>query len=110
MKLLLIAMLFLVGCGHTTEIIYIDKPVLIPVVCEDFGRIDPVRALPVKFVNATDVNGFQVLGLRGDMYSNLAIVIRDSLRYIGEQKNAIDYYKGCIQSHNSTPLKKEGQP
>ncbi len=79
-------------------------------VCEEFGRIDPVRALPVVYVQAVDTSGNQVLGLRGGPYSNLAIVIRDALRYIREQNKAIDYYKKCIENHNSTTLNEEGEP
>lgn len=112
MKILLLLSLLLlfVGCTHTPEKEYITDYVFIPVVCEDFGRIDQVRSLPVKFVEADTSNGFKVLGLRGDMYSNLSIVIRDTLRYIGEQNKAIDYYKKCIEDHNSTTLNEEGVP
>jgi hypothetical protein len=108
--LLLILSLLFVGCSHTPEKVYIDNYVFIPVVCEDFGRIDPVRSLPVVFVEADTSDGFKVLGLRGDMYSNLAIIIRDTLRYIGEQDKAIDYYTKCIENHNSTTLNEEGEP
>ena len=111
MKLLYLSiLLLLVSCGHTPEKKIVEVPVFIPVVCEDFGRIDPVRSLPVVYVQAKDSSGNQVLGLRGDQYSNLAIIIRDTLRYIGEQTKAIDYYKKCIEDHNSTTLNEEGEP
>lgn len=111
MKLLLLSLiLFLVSCGHTPEKVVVDNFIFVRVVCEDFGRIDPVEALPVVYVTGTDSDGNKVLGLRGDMYSNLAIVIRDTLRYIGEQNNSIDYYKQCIENHNSTTLNDEGEP
>lgn len=107
MKYLLLSLLFLfVGCTHTPEKEYIEVPVFSPVVCEDFGHIDGVEALPVVFVKAKDDEGFNVLGLRGDMYSNLSIVIRDTLRYIGEQKKAINYYEKCIVDHNAKALEK----
>jgi hypothetical protein len=106
----LFMLLFLVGCQHTPKKVVVDNYVLIKVECEDFGRIDPVDALPVVFVNAKTDEGFNVLGLRGDMYSNLAITIRETLRYIEEQKTAIDYYKGCIARHNAITLNEEGEP
>lgn len=99
--------LVLFGCGHTPKEIVILDPVLIPVECEDFGRIEPVRALPVVFVEADTEDGFKVLGLRGDMYSNLSIIFRDTLRYIEEQDKAIDYYKKCISDHNEINLNEE---
>jgi len=111
MKLLLLSLLlFIVGCSHTPDEIVVDNYVFIPIECEDFGRIEPVKVLPVVFVNAKTEDGFQVLGLRGDKYSNLAINIRETLRFIGEQDKAIDYYKGCIERHNSTTLNEEGEP
>lgn len=110
MKLYYLIILLLVGCGHTPDKEYIEVPVFVPVVCEDFGRIDSVEALPVVFVNAKDSKGNNVLGLRGDMYSNLSIVIRDTLRYIGEQKSKISYYEKCISDHNERPLKEKGEP
>lgn len=108
--LLLILPLLLFGCGHSPKKIFVDKPVLIPVECEDFGRIEQVRALPVVFVQAKTEDGFTVLGLRGDMYSNLSIVFRDTLRYIEQQDKAIDYYKGCISDHNAIDLSEKGEP
>jgi hypothetical protein len=109
MKILLLSLsLLFVGCSHTPDKEIIEVPVFSPVVCEDFGRIEPVRALPVVFVQGIDNSGNQVLGLRGDQYSNLAIVIRDSLRYIKEQNKAISYYMKCIADHNATPLNEEG--
>ena len=108
--LLLFISLLLVGCQHTPEKVYVDNYVLIPVECPDFGRIEPVDALPVVFVNAKTDDGFNVLGLRGDAYSNLSITIRDTLRYIREQKTAIEYYQSCIERHNSIELNEEGEP
>ena len=111
MKWITISLLiFLVGCQHTPEKTVVDNYVLVPVECPDFGRIDPVDALPVVFVNAKTEEGYNVLGLRGDMYSNLAITIRETLRYIKEQKTAIDYYKGCIARHNAIELNERGEP
>lgn len=110
MKLyLLVLLLTLVGCGHTPEREIIPVPTFIAVVCEDFGQIESVNILPVQFVNATDSENNEVLGLRGDMYSNLAIIFRDTLRYINEQKKAISYYEKCIEDHNSKTLEK-GDP
>jgi hypothetical protein len=109
MKSFYLVFLLLVGCGHSIEKEYIEVPVFSPVVCENFGRIDQINTLPVVYVEAKDSKGNNVLGLRGDQYSNLAIIIRDTLRYIGEQKKAISYYKKCIEDHNSTPLNEEGE-
>ena len=110
MKYLLLSLsLLFVGCSHTPDKEYINVPVFSPVVCEDFGHIEGVRALPVIYVNAVDEDGYEVLGLRGDMYSNLSIVIRDTLRYIGEQDKAISYYEKCIADHNATQ-NEEGGP
>jgi hypothetical protein len=103
-SLLSILFVFLIGCGHTPEEIVISVPYYVPVVCEDFGHITGVKPLPVGWVNAIDTEGFQVLGLRGDMYSNLSINSAEALRYIIEQKKAIDYYKKCIWDHNSEPF------
>lgn len=108
--ILLIMSFVLIGCASEPEKIVVTKPVIIPVVCEDPGRIDPVEALPVVFVEGTDKQGNVVLGLRGDQYSNLSIVIRDTLRYIKEQKDTIAYYRGCIERHNSSTLNNEGEP
>ena len=108
--LLLCISLFLIGCQHTPEKIVTTNYVLIKVECQDFGRIDPVDTLPVIFVNARTDDGYNVLGLRGDMYSNLAINIDEALRYITEQKMSIAYYKACIERHNSIKLNDEGEP
>lgn len=108
--LLLLLSLALVGCVHTPKTVYVNKYVLIPVECEDFGRIDGIRPLPVKFVKATTEDGYTVLGLRGDMYSNLSIVFADTSRYLEEQMKAIDYYKNCIEVHNSIELNEKGEP
>jgi hypothetical protein len=102
--------LLLVGCAHTPDKEYIEVPVFSPVVCEDFGRIEGVKSLPVVFVNAKDDVGFEVLGLRGDMYANLSIIIKDTLRYIGAQDKAINYYEKCIVDHNARALTEEGSP
>jgi hypothetical protein len=111
MKYLLLSLsLFLVGCGSTPEKEYVEVPVFSPVVCQDFGRIDGVRALPVVFVEAKDNKGNIVLGLSGGHYSNLSIVISDTLRYIGAQKEAINYYEKCIVDHNAKALTEEGSP
>lgn len=110
MKILLLSLLLIVsGCAHVPDKEYIETPVFVPVVCEDFGRIEPVQSLPVIFVNAEDNEGNQVLGLSGDQYSNLAIVIKDTLRYIKVQNQAISYYKNCIENHNSNTIE-EGEP
>jgi len=87
--LLLLLFVLLSGCVHTAEKEYIEVPVFSPVVCEDFGQIESVEIFTVQFVQAQDNEGNQVLGLRGDQYSNLALIIKDTLRYIKEQKNAI---------------------
>jgi hypothetical protein len=108
--LLLILLLFVAGCAHTPTETVVDNYIFIPVECEDFGRIESVKRLPVEYVKAKTDDGFNVLGLRGDMYSNLSIIIRDTLRYIGEQDKAIDYYKKCIERHNSTTINEEGVP
>lgn len=111
MKILLLGIfLLLVGCGHTPDEILVPVPVFVPVICGDFGRIEPVKALPVRFVQAIDTDGNKVLGLRGDQYSNLSIVMADALRFIKEQKKAIEYYKFCIELHNSEQLNEEGEP
>ena len=108
---ILSSLLILTGCLHNPpEIEYIDNYVLLDVECEDFGKVESVRALPVVFVKARTDDGYIVLGLRGDQYSNLAIVMRDTLRYIEDQQAAIVYYKGCIERHNSIELNEEGEP
>ena len=102
MKLLSLSilLLFIVGCGHTPEKVPFPVPVFMPVVCEDYGYIPPVRTLPVVFVSGTDRAGFEILGLRGDQYSNLSINSTETIRYITEQKKAIGYYRKCITDHN----------
>lgn len=102
MKYLFILSLFLVGCGQTPVIA--NTPTFSPVVCEDFGQINPVAIYPVEFVQAKTEDGFNVLGLRGDMYSNLSIMFKDVIRYINEQKQAISYYEKCIANHNAKAL------
>jgi hypothetical protein len=108
--LILLFSLSLVGCVHTPTEVPVTEYVLVKVECEDFGRIEPVDILPVVWVEGETEDGFKVLGLRGDMYSNLSIILRDTLRYIGAQEEAIDYYKKCIEVHNSKTLNKEGEP
>jgi hypothetical protein len=107
---LFILFMFMVGCvGHIPkERPY--KPIMVPVECEDFGRIQPVTILPIKWVIGTDKDGNKVLGLRGDSYSNLSIMLKDSIRYIVEQDKAIDYYKKCIADHNAKALNEKGSP
>ena len=109
MKYLFI-LLLLVGCGHTTEKEVVDNYIFVEVVCEDYGKIDPIRTLPVDFVNAKDREGNEVLGLRGEPYSNLSINSRRTIVYIVEQNKAIGYYSKCIADHNATQLNEEGQP
>jgi hypothetical protein len=110
MKYLLILLaLFLVGCGHTPEKEVVPFYLFADVVCEDFGHIDGINPLPVVFVRAKDTQGNQVLGLRGDMYSNLSINSAETLRYIIEQKKAISYYEKCIADHNAKQ-NEEGGP
>jgi len=102
MKYLLILLsLFLFGCGHTPEKEIVPFYLFAEVVCEDFGHIPGVNPLPVIFVQAKDIQGNQVLGLRGNMYSNLTINSAETLRYIIEQNKAISYYEKCIVDHNA---------
>lgn len=101
MKYLILFSLLLSGCCGQAPLPPDPIPVIVPVSCEKFGRIEPVQRLPVVFVKAVDDKGNNVLGLRGDQYSNLSLIIRDSLRYIGEQKKAISYYEKCIDDHNA---------
>jgi hypothetical protein len=110
MKILLFILpLILIGCGHTPDKVVLDKLVYVNVECEDFGHITGIKPLPVVFVRAVDTEGYQVLGLRGDMYSNLSINSAETLRYIKEQTKAIGYYEKCIEDHNSTQ-DEEGGP
>lgn len=100
MKILFTLLLFfLVGCAHEPEIQLV--PVFAPVTCANFSKPESIKTLPVDFVLAKDTEGYQVLGLRGDQYSNLAINSAETLRYIKEQKILLSYYKGCIEHHNS---------
>lgn len=102
MKILSIFMLlFLVGCGHNVKPEIITEYVRVPVECEEYGKIPPIKPLPVVFVKAKTDDGFIVLGLRGDQYSNLSINSREMVTYMGEQKKAISYYKKCIDDFNS---------
>ena len=110
MKWLLFLLPFLLfGCKHTPPTV-VPEYILIEVECADFDRLEPVRALPVVFVKARTDDGFIVLGLRGDQYSNLAIIMRDTMRYIEDQQIAIEYYKKCIADHNAIQLNEEGEP
>jgi len=106
--LLSLLALFLVGCGHTPEIEVVPLYLFADVVCEDFGHIPSINPLPVIFVKGIDEQGNQVLGLRGNMYSNLAINSAETFRYIKEQKKAISYYEKCIADHNATQNEEGG--
>lgn len=107
MKLLLgISALFLFGCGHTIEKEIIPFYIYMEIACEDYGHIVGINPLPVVFVQGVDTTGNQVLGLRGDMYSNLAINSGETIRYIVEQSKAIGYYEKCIVNHNTIQAKK----
>jgi len=106
----LFLLLFLVGCGHTPKKEVVPVYVYTTITCEDYDKIDPVKTLPVVFVKAIDEQGYQVLGLRGDQYSNLAINSKKTIVYIIEQNKAISYYEKCIADHNATQEKKEGEP
>lgn len=108
--LILLFSLSFVGCIHTPTEVPVPEYVLVEVECEPFGRIEPVDRLPVVWVEAETEDGFKVLGLRGDAYSNLSVMLRDTLRYIGEQNKAIDYYKKCISVHNAMQLNEKGEP
>lgn len=112
MKILyLLLLLSLVGCASKPpkpETVYVPTPV--PVECENPGKIQPITALPVVFVNAKTADGYEVLGLRGDMYSNLSILIKDTERYITDLQGHNRYYRGCIERHNSSILNNEGEP
>jgi len=103
-------LLLLVACGHTTEKEVITTYVFVNVTCEELGKIASINTFPVKFVNAIDRKGNEVLGLRGDQYSNLSINSSRTMLYIVEQTKAIEYYKKCIADHNATQLNEEGQP
>lgn len=97
--LLILSMFLLSGCFHK-EVIREPYPVYTKVVCESPPTIVPIDPLPVVFVNGTDREGNEILGLRGDQYSNLAINGREVIRYISDQKGTIQYYKSCIELHN----------
>ena len=106
--LLILLMLFLVGCGHTPEKIVVTEYVLVDVVCPDYAGVEGIKPLPVVFVEGNTEDGYKVLGLRGDMYSNLSINSAEVMRYIKEQKLAIGYYRKCIADHNALQI--EGEP
>jgi len=106
--LLILLMLFLVGCGHTPEKIVVTEYVLVDVECPDYSGISGIRPLPVVFVEGNTNDGYKVLGLRGNMYSNLSINSAEVMRYIKEQKLAIGYYRKCIADHNALQI--EGEP
>lgn len=111
MKILIIPLLLLLsGCNWFVKETIVDNYVYVPVTCPEFIKPAPIITMPVQFVQAVDTEGNQVLGLRGDQYSNLAINSADTLRYIIEQKSAISYYRGCIENHNSVRLNEEGEP
>ena len=97
----IIFLLLLAGCGHTPEVIVQTERVFVDVQCETLPRISPVEPLPVIFVQGITTDGNQVLGLRGDQYSNLAINSAEIIRYIQGQKASIEYYKKCIANHNA---------
>ena len=97
----LFLLLLLAGCGHTPEVIVQTERVFIDVQCEELPHILPIEPLPVIFVQGVTTDGYQVLGLRGDQYSNLAINSADIIRYIQGQKASIEYYKKCIANHNA---------
>jgi len=106
MKYLIPLLLLLVGCGHTPpepEIIY----QVVQVNCK-YDKIDPIITFPVEWIVATDDNGFKVLGLRGDSYTNLTLNSDRTLSYIIEQNKAIGYYEKCIKDHNLR-AQKEGE-
>lgn len=109
MKYLIVALaLILTGCG-STKIEYVNVPTFTSVICPEMTKPAGINPLPVVWVNAIDRQGYEVLGLRGNMYSNLSINSADTLRYIREQKKAIEYYKNCIEDHNSL-WQNEGEP
>jgi hypothetical protein len=105
----LILLLFLVGCGHTPDKEVVPSYIFVPVACEEFNPIAPIRALPVVWVKGISEQGNYVLGLRGDQYANLSINSAETLRYITEQNKAIVYYERCIEDHNSKQ-NEEGEP
>ncbi len=108
MKYILLSLVLLLNaCGHTPEKEIVTNYVFVDVTCEELGKIAPIKTLPVEFVNGTDRKGNEVLGLRGDQYSNLSINSRRTIVYIVEQAKTINYYKACIENHNSTGLPNE---
>lgn len=111
MKLYYILSLILVaGCTHSPPKPGNNVPVFAPVVCEDYGEIESIDTLPVVFIPGTDREGNQLIGLRGDAYSNLALNSTKILNYIIEQTKVISYYKNCIENHNSIQPNEEGPP
>ena len=98
--LYLFLLIFLVGCTKIvkeTELV----PIFAPVTCANIAELMPIKTLPVDFVLGKDTEGYAILGLRGDQYTNLAINSAETLRYIKEQKILSSYYLGCIEHHNS---------
>lgn len=99
-KLILLPLILLTGCSLFTEIVEKPVPTVVPIVCQDFTRPDPIITLDVDFVKVYD-NGRYYIGLTGQDYSFLAINNRRTINYIKEQNGVINYLLGCIQDHNT---------
>lgn len=97
--ILILSMFLLSGCFHK-KVIKEPYPVYTKVACNTPPTIAPIDPLPVVFINGVDREGNEILGLRGDQYTNLALNGREVIRYISDQKGTILYYKSCIELHN----------
>ncbi len=108
--LLILVFLGLSGCSlFKGDVEYREVPIYTKVVCPKLTAVPPLEMLDVVFVKAQDEKGNEVLGLSGRNYVALGINTNRITTYIEEQNKAIDYYIGCIDTHNSEVEKENGE-
>lgn len=95
MKLLISSMLclMLLGCSKTEPLVINDTiPIYNPV-------ISPIHTRPVEFTVITDATKHKLAdtevwyGITVDSYENLSYNTQELLRYIRDQKAALNYYR-----------------
>jgi hypothetical protein len=100
-RLTLLSLLILLSGCITSEVITVEVPVRVPIVC-DKTAIPSIETYPVVWQLGRNEDGKNILGLDGENYSNLSINIGRSISHIEARRRYSDYLEECMDSFNST--------